>query len=187
MTGVIGGDADAVSGDFRRLYLAHVDLVHRYVANRRRGVPDVGDIVAEVFAVAWRRRAELPAGEGAQRGWLLGVARRVLADHRRSDARRERLVQRLGAEAGADGAGGAGAAGADREALELDDRLETALARLRPQDQELLRLLAWDELPRAEAAAALGCSVNALNIRVHRALRRLARQLGDLTEQGGTS
>jgi RNA polymerase sigma factor (sigma-70 family) len=180
-TGRMGELADGATApsrdDFRRLYLAHLDLVHRYVANRRWDAPDAGDVVAEVFAVAWRRRDDLPADEGRQRAWLLGVARRVLADHRRSDRRRRRLVQRLAGEEEARDLPGRD--GADGPAGALADRLEMALGRLSERDQELLRLLAWDELPRAEVAAALGCTVNALNIRVHRALRRLARQLGE--------
>jgi len=177
MANVVGDVAQPPPDDFRRLYVAHVELVHRYVANRRRGAPDVGDIVAEVFAVAWRRRDDLPDDEGRRRAWLLGVARRVLADHRRSDRRRRQLVQRLEGEPG-EGALSAAGSAPDRTGP-LAARLEEALGRLRQQDQELLRLLAWDELPRAEVAAALGCTVNALNIRVHRALRRLARQLGE--------
>jgi|SRR5271166_5883734 len=168
-SGPLTGDAteDAASGQFRRFYLGHVDVICRYVANRRRGAADLSDIVAEVFAVAWRRRADLPDGQGPQQAWLLGVARRVVADHVRSDRRRRRLLAKLEAEPPM--------LSGDAE---LDERLETAMARLRPQDEELLRLLAWDELPRTDTAAALGCSVNALNIRVHRALRRLARELG---------
>lgn len=52
-----------------------------------------------------------------------------------------------------------------------------ALARLRPDDQELLRLIAWDDLTHAEAAAVLGISANAVAIRLHRARRRFAEQL----------
>jgi RNA polymerase sigma-70 factor (ECF subfamily) len=174
---VVDGTTEPFPHDFRRLYLAHFELVHRYVANRRRDASDVGDVVAEVFAVAWRRRDDLPGDEGRQRAWLLGVARRVLADHRRSDRRRRQLVERLEGEAEARARRRASRASDSEGALAA--RLENALGCLSERDQELLRLLAWDELPRADVAAALGCTVNALNIRVHRALRRLARQLDE--------
>jgi RNA polymerase sigma-70 factor (ECF subfamily) len=169
-------DGETMSGDdeaaFRRLYKDNVAVVYRYVAARHRASAeraDVADVVADVFAVAWRRRSDRPTGTD-ERFWLFGVARRVLADHRRSDQRRRRLFLRIVAQPPAPGA----ASGVDGE---LAHRLDTAMSRLRENDREALRLVAWDDLSRSEAAAAIGCSVNALNIRVHRALKRLSAEL----------
>jgi RNA polymerase sigma-70 factor (ECF subfamily) len=58
---------------------------------------------------------------------------------------------------------------------ELDGVLE-ALALLKPHDRELLRLAAWEELPHVEIAESLGCSVAALDQRLHRAKRKLAAE-----------
>ena len=52
-----------------------------------------------------------------------------------------------------------------------------ALARLRPADQEILRLVTWEELSHREVATALGVSLNAVAIRFHRARKRLERIL----------
>src|SRR4029450_2647016 len=52
---------------------------------RRRAAPDAAqDVVADTFLVAWRRLEDVP--EDAL-PWLYGVARRVLANQRRSAAR----------------------------------------------------------------------------------------------------
>ncbi|MGO9198421.1 MAG: RNA polymerase sigma factor [Acidimicrobiales bacterium] len=165
----------AMTGDeqvqFRRLYDDNVDAVYRYVENRRREHSDVGDVVAEVFAVAWRRRNDKDAAPSS-RAWLIGVARRVVADHRRGDARRSRLVTKLSQRP-------VPPLPDDSSPTTLHDRLAAAIAKLAPRDQELLRLLAWDELSRAEAAAVLGCSINAVNVRLHRALKRLSRALDE--------
>lgn len=163
------------SDDFRRLYVDNVDVVYRYVANRRRGASDIGDIVAEVFAVAWRRRKDITS-QAVERPWLVGIARRVVADHRRSDRRRAGLIAKLNSNRsiGVDPPTVAMAS----EAPDLGEVLEAAMSRLSEKDRELLRLVAWDEMPRVEVAELLGCSVNALNIRLHRALRRLASELG---------
>lgn len=52
-----------------------------------------------------------------------------------------------------------------------------ALSRLDAEDQELLRLLEWDGLDRAEIATVLGISRNAVRVRLHRARRRFANAL----------
>jgi predicted DNA-binding protein (UPF0251 family) len=48
---------------------------------------------------------------------------------------------------------------------------------MRPEDQELLRLLVWDGLSQAEAGEVLGISANAVGIRLSRARKRFADQL----------
>ena len=52
-----------------------------------------------------------------------------------------------------------------------------ALGRLGPDDQEILRLVAWEELARDEIAVVLGISRGAVRVRLHRARRRLAEQM----------
>ena len=52
-----------------------------------------------------------------------------------------------------------------------------ALRDLRPEEQEVLRLAAWEGLTNAELAVALDCSENAATIRLHRARKRLAEHL----------
>ena len=59
--------------------------------------------------------------------------------------------------------------------------IRIAMADLRPADREVLQLVLWDDLSHAEAAALLGCSVNAFELRVRRAKRRLRDAL-DLPE-----
>ena len=71
---------------FRDLYTRHFDALLSY-ALRRVGRPeDAADVVADTFLVAWRRRSSVPAGDEG-RLWLYGVARHVLANHRRGVAR----------------------------------------------------------------------------------------------------
>jgi RNA polymerase sigma factor (sigma-70 family) len=157
--------AGAQREHFQALYEANYHRVLGY-ALRRADRDDAADVVAETFLVAWRRLDEVPAGDAA-RLWLYGTARRVLANQRRARRRRERLAERvrsqaiLGTEAGA-------AAPAVNSA---------AFARLRPDDRELLALMAWEGLDAGEIAQVFGCSRNAARIRLHRARRRFAREL----------
>ena len=111
--------------------------------------------------MAWRRLDEVPAGEHA-RPWLFGVARNTIGNQRRGITRRTRLVARL------ERATERPQAAAPAPTPETEPVLE-ALSRLSETDQELLRLVAWEELNHAEIAEVLGISVNAVAIRLHRA------------------
>lgn len=151
---------------FEAAYDAHLGAVLAY-ARRRTDPASAEDAAAEVFATAWRRVADVPA---EPLPWLLAIARNTLANQARGDRRRLSLEHRLAAERPLFD---------DAPALEeLDPRLAAALGRLSGEDREVLCLLAWERLTRAEAACALGCSAPTLRLRLHRARRRLARELG---------
>ncbi len=67
---------------FEAMFRQHYPEVNAYV--RRRTTGDAGDVVGEVFLTAWRRLDRVPADALP---WLLGVARKVLANARRSEHR----------------------------------------------------------------------------------------------------
>src|SRR5579859_601782 len=90
------GQLDSDSGvPFESMFRAHYDDLTRF-ALRRVGPDAAADVVADVFAVAWRRRQDVPAG--AERLWLFGVAANVIANEHRSAQRRTRLLRRITAE-----------------------------------------------------------------------------------------
>ena len=155
---------------YRRLFDRYHSQVYAY-CRRRSDAQTAADGLAETFLVAWRRIDEVPDGDAAL-GWLYGVARRVLANEYRRTRRSRRLVARLRADKSA--------SNPTPEVVvvrqERDTVMLAALARLRPQDQEVLRLAWWEELPHAEIADILGCSPNAAAHRVQRAARRVAKE-----------
>jgi RNA polymerase sigma-70 factor (ECF subfamily) len=63
-------------------------------------------------------------------------------------------------------------------------RVLAAVGELRPAHREALLLVHWEQLTYAEAAEALGCSVNAVGIRVHKARARLRELLAADTAGG---
>jgi RNA polymerase sigma-70 factor, ECF subfamily len=150
--------------DFRRLFAEHNRQVLAYALRRCEQRADAEDVVAGTFVVAWRRFADAPEEE-LRLAWLYAIAARVLANQRRSLRRLAALRSRLHA-----------VPAAAPEQGELRDVL-AALGQLRRDDQEVLRLAAWEGLTNAEIAVALGCSENAAAIRLHRARKRLAEQL----------
>jgi|HubBroStandDraft_6_1064221.scaffolds.fasta_scaffold263164_2 RNA polymerase sigma factor (sigma-70 family) len=146
---------------FERLYEEHFERVAAYLV-ARVDRDAAADALAATFEVAWRRITEVPPQELP---WLLGVARRVLANARRSRARQAALVQRMASAtrslAGAEEDAGAAA------------QLASAIAQLTGSQQEALLLIAWDGLSEREAALAVGCSRAAFAARLHRARARV--------------
>src|SRR3954465_7513757 len=66
-----------------------------YALRRSASREDALDVVAETFAIAWRRRADLPGEADEVRPWLFGIARLGLANSLRSAHRAGRLGRRL--------------------------------------------------------------------------------------------
>src|SRR5580704_11162127 len=111
---------------FERFYYEHYDRVAAYLLGRA-GRDHAQDALARTFEVAWRRFAEIP--ERAALPWLLGVARRVLAEQRRAEGRREALVERITATVPDDG-------GDHTETLARRELVATALAQLSERQRE---------------------------------------------------
>ncbi len=159
----------AIEGDrrqrFERLYAATCGPLLGYALRRTPNSDDAADVVAETFLTAWRRLDDIPPGDQA-RLWLYGVARHVLANYRRGERRRCELSDRLRLDL---------AAGyRDPEYAGDLAGLRAAFASLAGTDKELLSLVAWEGLDHGELAVVLGCSRNAVRIRLHRARSRLA-------------
>jgi RNA polymerase sigma-70 factor (ECF subfamily) len=146
------------------LFTSHAADVYAF-ALRRTSRSAAQDAVSETFLIAWRRFDSVP---DTPKPWLLGVARRVLANQRRADGRQIALRTRLGPP--------------QMNAVEQDaasDRtVLAALAALTPAERDAITLVAWDGLTAEEAATVLGCSRSAFYVRVHRARHRLAATLG---------
>jgi len=143
-------------------FRSHADRVLAYLLHRTDR-ETAQDVLQEVFVTAFRKADELPE---PPIGWLLGTARRLLANTNRGLRRRDELAARLAAEPPA-----------EPEDSAADAAVTEALAELSVTDREVLTLSAWYGLSGEQAAEALGCSVSAYGVRLHRARHRLADRL----------
>jgi DNA-directed RNA polymerase specialized sigma24 family protein len=84
-------EADLRSEHFERLYAQNFDRVAAYLL-ARTDRETAADALASTFELVWRRIADVPT---EPLPWLLGVARRVLANARRSASRQAALVRSL--------------------------------------------------------------------------------------------
>ncbi len=153
---------------FRAVFSRHYEAVYRYAA-RRLGRDDAADAASEAFTVAWRKVQRIPDEPGTL-PWLYAVTRNVVSNMERARRRRQRLAAR------------ASTAG-DPPTMTADTGVIAALADLRAEDREILRLAAWEGLRPAEIGEVIGCSPNAAAIRLYRARRRLEEAMN---ETGGT-
>jgi RNA polymerase sigma-70 factor (ECF subfamily) len=150
---------------FEALFAAHQRDVLAYAMRRSDTHADAEDVAAETFAIAWRKLAAVP---NEPLPWLYAVARRVLANQRRGNSRRERLAALLRVD---------DVPTPVRVGEDLDGPAFEALASLSPADQEILRLVAWEDLRNHQVAEVLGITANAVALRLHRARARFADAL----------
>lgn len=156
---------------FEELFERCYDALLAYAVRRSPSAEDAADVVSETFATAWRRIREVPPGDEA-RLWLYGTARRTLQTHRRGSRRRDALDERLLSHARTLQAKARGVVHDD-----ASDGLQGAMRSLSEADQELLRLVAWEDLDGLQVAQVLGISPTAARVRLHRARHRLRSRL----------
>src|SRR5438105_437902 len=160
---VRGGDRAAEAELFRRLG----PRVRLYGLRHLRDPAAADDLVQDVILLMF---ASLRAGKVREEerlaSFVLGTCRRIVADLRRGAARRERLLERFGAEL-------VPAAGTHEEPSFDLDRLRRCLERLSERERSVVVLSFYAERRSAEIASEVGLS--AANVRVvrHRALARL--------------
>jgi len=170
-------EQDSSSSDevrFERLYDQYHANVVAY-CRRRVAVDRVEDLVAETFLVAWRSIDQVPTGD-AGLPWMYRVAYRTVGHQWRGVSRRKRLTQKLAVVPDPPSTTPEDSAVRNEEAR----RVLEAAALLNERDAEILRLLSWEHLSRAEIAEVLDIAPNAVSQRIHRARTNLTKEFNRL-------
>lgn len=107
--------------------------------------------------------------EGCRRLWLFGVARRVLANHRRGQLRRSALSERLRSDLLTRGVSGH----PDDTAVAVAQ----AITQLPERDREVLTLSVWDGLTPTEIATLEGIPAATVRSQLARARARVRNLL----------
>lgn len=165
---------------YRALFDANHRAILAYALRRTASAQDAADVASEVMVVAWRRIDDVPSGDAA-RLWLYGVARNVLANHRRGGRRRDRATARLAAEL---------ERVVDDPAGTVTDGLwvRDALSRLGDVDREVLTLTSWEGLSPTEVGVTLDIPAATVRTRLHRARARMRSELeAGAAERNGPS
>lgn len=162
------GDADAFAALFDLLH----ERVYRQALRLTLNSHDAEDLLAASFLELWRRRDQARVVNGSVLPWLLVTCTNLALNHRRGLKRHRAFLARLPrSEPTTTDAGQSALTAAD---LDIDPALITAIHRLRPVDQQLLVLVAFEEYPLKDAADALGLPLATTRSRWQRLRRRLA-------------
>ena len=138
--------------------------VYGYVAYRIGDGPDAEDVTSETFERALRYRDSYDARRGEPASWLIGIARRCIADNVLRGTTLTAEVPERAEE------------GHEESALQRLD-LRDAVAQLDERDRELLALRFGADLSAKQIAGVLDLKTNAVEVALHRALGRLRRAL----------
>jgi len=141
----LAGDGEA----FVEMVTRHEAAVGAYLA-RRAGREAAAELLGEVWLSAFRSRRTYDRTFPDARPWLFGVARNTLRRHWRS-----RPPEVPVAEVADLGAHWDPWPAVDRQ-IDAAAVWRGALADLRPDEREVLTLVAWEDLTTADAARVLG-------------------------------
>ena len=139
---------------------ALIRRVYSYVAYRIGDGPDAEDVTSETFERALRYRASFDARKGEPTSWLIGIARRCIADAvtRPVEAREEQET-------------------AESSDLAEDTvrrlSIRSGLAELDERSAELIALRYGADLSARQIGVLLDMQPNAVDVALHRALGRL--------------
>jgi len=174
--------AQADPARFEALYRKYLAQVYSYAFYELRDHHEAEDATERTFLAAlanlgrFEERARPADGEGAStfRVWLFQIARNAVAERRRRLRRRPETP--LDAALAV-----AGPTDLEVEAARRDEAAAAlrALDRLPGDRRRALILRFVDEMSTAEIAGVLGRSEGAVRVLIHRALRSVARDLGD--------
>lgn len=163
---------------FRACYAAHVRPLLGYALRRSSSAEVAADAVADTMLVAWRRIDEMPP-EPETRLWLYGVARRVLANARRSERRQDRLAERLRLQLSTT------VAQIEPSETSIVADVRAALHALSDIEREVLLLTATEQLSPGEIAVVLEMNPNTVRTHLHRARVRLRTELAKRNDDTG--
>lgn len=156
---------------FDDVFEAELAPLHRYLA-RRLGSEIADDLAAEVFAVAFRKWADLDSRP--VRPWLYGIAANLVKHHWRKEQRMLRALARVARDPAPD---------EDELSVERLDAqaaragVGEALSDLRPVEREVLLLHAWAELSNSEIADALSLPLGTVKSHLSRGRDRVRNRL----------
>ena len=153
--------------DFATLYSDHAADVHRFALYLSGDPALADDLVSETFVRVWtaRDRVELTT----VRGYLFAIVRNLFLQDLRRQRRRAPLD-----EAVASNQPGPDVRASGHSSLRA---VLAALALLPEVDRAAVLMRADEGLPYEEIAAALGITVSAAKVKVHRARLKLAEML----------
>ena len=162
-------DVDVDAKRFSAWVEPHWRVMHR-LALSLAGHDDADDVLQEALLAAWRKRRQFDPERGSPQAWLLAI----VSDQARKQWARSRSRARIALVSGHDDVERA-ASGARDSVVDLAD----AIGLLSPRQRIAVSLHYYLDLPVAEVAAVMSCSVGTVKSTLSDARTRLHELLGD--------
>lgn len=142
------------------------DRLYAYVAYLLGDGPDAEDVTSDAFERGLRYRSSFDPRRGTPLAWLIGIARRCIADQalRPSHASDQELADRA-------------APGEDETQTATALTVRAVVERLGERDRELVALRYGADLTAREIAGLLELKTNAVEVALHRLHARLRSEL----------
>lgn len=156
------------------LYRSQTARLRRYLSRRIGNPDDALDLVQDSFARMLGSAANCPEWVARPEAYLQRVARNLLLDRKKMDARRLRHLHVVADEdriAGAD-------LQRQLESRDMLRRLEAAMLKLKPRTREIFMAHRLDGMSYAEIAERTGLSVKGVEKQMSRAIAQIDRMLG---------
>ncbi|MEW1688597.1 RNA polymerase sigma factor [Streptomyces sp. NPDC091265] len=167
--GLVRGSEECFAAAYRRWGA----LVHSLAARSLGDSREAEDVTQQVFLAAWRGRLGYRPERGPLPGWLVGIARRKIADALTARTRRLELAAATAARLRLTETGATG-----RPESVLDRVLVGAeLGKLPQVQRRILHMAYYDDLPQTRIAELTGLPLGTVKSHVRRALRRLQRSV----------
>lgn len=151
--------------EFNELFRSQLGEISRFIS-RRIPNEDVEDLAADLFALAWQKRSQIPTE--LELPWLYKSARYLISNHNRKKTGRQSILDSLREPEAAPSA----------ESLAIADiTLANAWRKLSSKESEILALWAFEGFEPKQLAVVLEKSENAAAIALSRAKAKLQHLL----------
>ncbi len=157
--------------DFERLWAEHSGPLLRFLWYRTGDKALAEDVLGDTFERALRARRSFTRTRGAEKTWLYAIALHRLTDLTRRAATERGALERVSVGAGISADPGG------LDAAEFRQDLQSALARLSPEEREAVALRYGADLALKDMALLTGTPAKTLEGRLHRGIGKLQEGL----------
>ncbi len=154
---------------FTELYEQYMPGVFQYISYRVNDIHLAEDLTSDVFLKALKGFKQYRSDKASFFTWLLSIARHMVIDHYRVSGRRQTIPLEKATEMSSE------SASPEEEAVRKEElqRLQTCLAGLPQQEQEIISLKFGAELNNRQIAGMLSLSESNVGTIIYRTVRKL--------------
>jgi RNA polymerase sigma-70 factor (ECF subfamily) len=160
---------------FRELYEAYGPRVKAYMMRKGADAGTAEDLAQETLLTVWRKAALYAGDRGSMTTWVFAIARNLRIDRLRREVPWQELPEERMAEASGEPLPDEAVAEKERQ-----ERVQTALSQLPPDQREVVTLAYLEGLSHSEIAERLGVPLGTVKSRMRIAYQKIRQALENL-------